>query len=95
MIRDPFYRDIERRLGEELDPELFERCAADLLRTVYPTLVPIRGGDDGGMDDAIARKGSLPFPLITTRGKDVIGNLRRNLKYDHEMLRSRAGERYR
>lgn len=80
MIRDPFYRDIERTLGETLDPEVFERCAADVLRAIHPTLVPIPGGDDGGMDGAIADSGGVPFPLITTTAQDVSGNLRRNMK---------------
>ena len=54
MIRDPFYRQIIDRLDGTVDPELFEQCAADLLREIYPTLVPIRGGADAGMDGAIA-----------------------------------------
>ena len=61
MIRDPSYREIEARLSGKSDPELFEECAGDLLRTVHPTLVPIRGGDDAGMDGAIADAGGLPF----------------------------------
>ena len=36
MVRDPLYRSIEKRLGERLDPDLFERCAVELLREVYP-----------------------------------------------------------
>jgi hypothetical protein len=79
MIRDPFYRDIIARLNERLDPELFEQCAADLLREIYPGLVPIRGGADSGMDGAIADGEDEPFPLVTTTGKNVIGNLTRNL----------------
>jgi hypothetical protein len=79
MIRDPFYRDIEERLSGRLDPDLFERCAADLLRQIHPTLVPIRGGSDAGMDGAIADEGGLPMPLVTTTAKDVIGNLHRSL----------------
>ena len=54
MNRDPFYQEIIVSLGRQLDPTLFERCATDLLRKIYPTLVPIRGGDDAGMDGAIA-----------------------------------------
>ncbi len=46
MIRDPLYRDIEARLGGKLDPETFEQCAADLLRSAHPTLVPVRGGEN-------------------------------------------------
>jgi hypothetical protein len=80
MIRDPFYRQVIERLEGQLDPELFERCVADLLRKIYPTLVPIRGGSDLGMDGAIADGEGVPFPLVSTTSEDVIGNLTRNLK---------------
>lgn len=80
MVRDPLYRAIEKRLSGRLDPEMFERCAVELLRDVYPGLVPIRGGDDGGMDGAIAAaRGGAPMPLVTTTRRDVIGNLRNSL----------------
>ena len=46
MIRDQFYQDIISKLEEKIDSELFERCAADLLRAYHPTIVPIRGGCD-------------------------------------------------
>ena len=80
MIRYLFYRQILERLEGPLDQDLFELCAADLLRAIYPTLVPIRGGADSGMDGAIADGEGEPFPLVSTTGKDVIGNLTRNLK---------------
>ena len=81
MVRDPLYRAIEKRIDDRLDPELFERCAVDLLRVVYPGLVPIRGGMDGGMDGAIAAPhGETPLPLVVTTGASVIGNLTSNLK---------------
>jgi len=80
MVRDPFYREIITRLKGTLDDELFEQCVADILRVIYPTLVPIRGGADSGMDGAIADGKGEPFPLVTTTGKNVIGNLTRNLK---------------
>ena len=81
MVRDPLYRAIEKRLDERLDPEMFERCAVDLLRAVYPGLVPIRGGDDGGMDGAIADpRGGSPIPLVVTTAGSVIGNLTKNLE---------------
>jgi hypothetical protein len=54
MIRDPFYRDILNRLNHPLDPDLFEQCVADLLRDDWPTLVPIRGGGDAGMDGGLS-----------------------------------------
>lgn len=79
MIRDPFYRKIIEGLHARLDPELFEQCAADLLRAIYPTLVPIPGGKDAGMDGAIADGEGEPFPLICTTSENVIGNLTRSL----------------
>ena len=79
MIRDPFYRQIVERLDDRLDPELFERCATDLLRQDLPGLVPIRGGSDAGMDGAIADGGGEAYPLVCTTGESVIGNLTRSL----------------
>ena len=85
MVRDPLYRSIEKRLGERLDPDLFERCAVELLREVYPGIVPIGGGGDGGMDGAISFYARMPLPqrepipLIVTTAKNVLGNLKRNL----------------
>ena len=81
MVKDPLYREIQRRLEEGPNPDDFERCAVDLLRTVYPGLVPIPGGDDGGMDGAIADpSGGCPIPLVATTGRNVIGNLTKNLQ---------------
>jgi len=36
MKGDAFYRQIIDRLQGRLDPDEFEQCAADLLRTIYP-----------------------------------------------------------
>ncbi len=80
MNRDFHYQQILERLNGKLDPDLFEACAADLLREIYPTLVPLTGGDDAGMDGAVADGEDEPFPLVTTTRKDVIGNLTKNLK---------------
>src|SRR5262245_51105976 len=79
MIHDPFYQQIVVGLQGTLDPENFERCAADLLRTIYPGLVPVRGGCDGGMDGAIADCQGTAYPLVCTTAEDVIGNLRDSL----------------
>jgi hypothetical protein len=80
MTRDPYYQQIVAGLDRRLDPELFERCAAALLRGLYPGLVPVRGGGDAGMDGAIADANGPPFPLVCTTGDDVIGNLRGSLQ---------------
>jgi hypothetical protein len=76
VIRDPFYRDILDSLGGRLDEDAFEACASDLLRREYPTLVPIPGGSDGGMDGVTGDPG--PF-LVSTTSPDVIGNLTSSL----------------
>lgn len=84
-MRDPFYLKIVGGLQGDLDPDVFEACAADLLLDEWPTLVPIQGGSDSGMDGAVADGIGEPFPLVTTTSKDVIGNLTRNLsKYKEE-----------
>ena len=79
MIRDPFYRQIIDRLNSDLDHDLFEECTVDLIRPDFPNIVLIKGGSDAGMDGAIADLKGRAFPLICTTGKDVIGNLTRNL----------------
>lgn len=80
MTRDPLYRDIVNALDARLDAELFERCAADLLRAIYPGLVPVRGGTDAGMDGAIADISLPPLPLVTTTSPEITRNLRRSLR---------------
>lgn len=79
MRKDPFFREIIERLGLELDPNLFEACANDLLIDAYPSLAPVPGGQDAGMDGAIGDGEGEPFPLVATTGKDVLGNLTRSL----------------
>ena len=79
MSHDPLRSKITDRLGEDLDPYLFEACAVELLRSDWP-VVPIPGGSDAGMDGAVADSAGHPFPLVTTTSADVIGNLTRNLE---------------
>ncbi len=52
---------------------------ADLLRELFPTLVPVHGGKDSGMDGAIADGEGEPFPLVTTTAEDVERNLYESL----------------
>ena len=59
---------------------LFERCAVDLLRDAYPGLVPITGGDDGGMDGAISDKTGEVLPLIVTTAESDLANLTGSLR---------------
>jgi len=76
-MADQFYEEITNALARELDKDRFELCAASLLRKEFPTLVPIRGGTDSGMDGVTAGDG--PF-LVCTTGRDVIRNLTGSLK---------------
>lgn len=78
-MRDEFYQRIISSLQGPLNADLFEACACDLLRSVYPTLVPIKGGGDAGMDGAIADGLGEPFPLVCTTGTDVLQNLTTSL----------------
>lgn len=80
MNRDPFFQAIETGLAGQLDPDVFESCAADLLRDEWPSLVPVRGGGDEGQDGAVGDLEGGAFPLIITISSDVIGNLSRNLE---------------
>jgi len=81
-VKDPLYREIKKRMSKRLDPVLFERCAVELLRPVYPGLVPVSGGDDAGMDGAISIPTGepSPVPLVCTTAVDVIGNLTKSLE---------------
>lgn len=80
MTRDPLYQRIVAGLGGSLDPESFERCAADLLRRVYPGLAPVRGGNDAGMDGAVGDGDGPAFPLVCTTAANVLRNLRGSLQ---------------
>jgi len=79
LIRDPFYNQIVQRLNQQLDPDTFEKCACSILREFHPTLVPIPGGSDAGMDGAISDGQGRAFPLICTTQKNVIENLTKSL----------------
>lgn len=79
IAKDPLHQQILEALGRHLDPQVFEACMADLLRYVFPGIVPVPGGDDAGMDAAIADGKGEPYPLVCTTGEDVAGNLRSSL----------------
>ena len=80
VVIDRHHMVILDALNAHLDPAVFEACAEDLLRCLWP-VVPVRGGNDHGFDGAVADpRGYAPFPLITTTAKDLTGNLRRNLR---------------
>src|SRR3954468_15526283 len=84
MTNDPLYLDILAGLrGQrgQLDATKFEHCACALLQQFFhPTLVPIPGGNDGGMDGACADGAGPAYPLVCTTQDNVIGNLRGSLQ---------------
>lgn len=79
-MADPLRTDIQRALRERLNPDLFEECAADVLRDEWPSLVPIPGGDDDGLDGLSVTSDETPVGLVSTTTKDAIGNLTRSLE---------------
>src|SRR5947209_6820761 len=81
MSRDPFYEEILAGLNglSDSDRTLFQDCMTDLLRDTFPSLVPVRGGKDSGMDGAIADGEGEPYPLVVTTAEDVERNLTRSL----------------
>lgn len=78
--RDPFLDAILDGLERRLDPHLFERCVCDALQDEFPGLSPIPGGNDLGMDGAIADGESEAYPLVVTTAQDVSRNLRTSLE---------------
>ena len=81
MRHDPSYIKIVERLNGDLDPDLFEECVVDLIRRYDGYFaVPILGGQDGGMDGAVADGEGEPYPIISTTSDRVIGNMQKNLK---------------
>jgi len=80
MIKDPLYNQILCNLEKPLDPQAFEACVCDVLKDSYPTLVPIPGGSDAGMDGAVADGEGRAYPLVATTGEDVITNLTKSLQ---------------
>jgi hypothetical protein len=79
MVQDALYRKIIERLDEKLDPMTFQRCANALLMEIFPGLSPMLGGDDQGMDGAVADVAGDPTPIIATTDKNVLRNLRGSL----------------
>ena len=79
-MSDTVDRAIRDAIARPLDGATFERCAADLLRENYPTLVPVEGGHDAGMDGVGELSDGTPFFLVATVQEGARGNLDRNVK---------------
>lgn len=79
IAKDPFHQKILDALVGHLDPQVFEACMGDLLQNDFPGLVPVPGGNDAGMDAAVATGKEEPFPLVCTISDDIHGNLGKNI----------------
>ena len=80
VVLDPHHQAILDGLNGHLDPEVFEKCAVDLLQRDWPGIVPVRGGRDDGFDGAVADGSSQePFPLVATTGEKLVGNFKSSL----------------
>jgi hypothetical protein len=79
-MKDPLYDKIVTGLNELSDGATFEACANDLLRKLYPQLVPLQGGNDAGFDGAAAMAEGDRLQLICTTRGDVIGNVTGSLR---------------
>ena len=73
-------RAIGDAIARPLDGATFERCAVDLLRKDYPSLGPVEGGNDAGMDGVGELVDGTPFFLIATVQQDSRSNLARNVR---------------
>lgn len=71
---------IEHALAtKRLSAEVFERCAQDLLSTVYAGLTPIPGGTDWGRDADIASTADeVPVRLLVTSSR-LLEGVRKNM----------------
>lgn len=77
---DTLYRAIGDAIARPLDGAAFERCAVDLLRENYPSLRPIEGGRDAGMDGVGELPDGTPFFLVATTQEDARANLERSVR---------------
>ncbi|HLF78157.1 MAG TPA: hypothetical protein VJB57_11785 [Dehalococcoidia bacterium] len=76
---DPLRLSIEEALLRELNPIKFQKCAIELLSTIYPSLVLISGGQDFGRDGLVAPASGSSFPIVCTTSNRVLENLRGSL----------------
>ncbi|HEY1296359.1 MAG TPA: hypothetical protein VGJ60_25050 [Chloroflexota bacterium] len=78
---DRLYEAILTAIDKSLDGDVFERCAVDLLRQhYYPSLRPVEGGNDAGMDGLGELSNGEEFFLVSTVSDDARANLQRNIQ---------------
>ena len=76
---DTLYHAICEAIARPLDGTTFERCAVELLKESYPSLRPIEGGNDAGMDGIGELPDGTPFFFVATVQENARGNLERNV----------------
>ena len=60
--------------GNRLSSQVFERCAQDLLSTVYAGLTPVPGGSDWGRDaDIVGTGDETPTRVLITSARTLSG----------------------
>ena len=73
---------------KRLSPQVFERCAQDLISTAYPGLSPIPGGTDWGRDaDIHAADADPPLRLLVTTSRNLDG-IRANMLRGVESMKA-------
>lgn len=76
MKFDPLYDQIISGLENGVDPDTFEVCAVELVKSDGFAASPIVGGQDGGFDGTVADGDGEDYPIIVTTRTDCIGNLK-------------------
>jgi hypothetical protein len=86
MGSDSYYDEIFLKLSYVTDKLLFEDCAIDLYRSVYPALAAFPGGGDSGRDGLLpSAEGEQNFAIVTTQ-TDVKANLVKSLKSNQKKM---------
>jgi hypothetical protein len=90
-MSDPLRDKIIEGLTKLTDREKFEACAVDLIGRIYPGLVALPGGSDGGFDGVGVTTSGQIIQLVCTTGEDVLDNLRGSLEQAKKLgLKSHA-----
>jgi DNA-binding transcriptional ArsR family regulator len=77
-------------INNDLDPDLFERCAQDLLTETYQGLSPVPGGTDWGRDaDVHDGSATPPRRLMVTKSRDY-SEIRSNMVSGLESLKQHS-----
>ncbi len=79
-MSDPLRDKIIEGLSKLTDRDKFEACAAELIGRIYPGLVALPGGSDGGFDGVGVTMSGRVIQLVCTTGGDVLGNLKGSLE---------------